>query len=80
MEAQWGETCIREGILGLTPQGLRQYLEFVGDHRLASLGLPKQWNSKNPFPWIDEYTQGSMIEVNFFEGTVREYQTGTLEW
>ncbi len=80
MEYAWGASCIREGILGLTPENLREYLQFVGDMRLQSIGLPKLWNSKNPFPWIDEFTQGSMIEVNFFEGTIREYQTGTLQW
>jgi len=80
MEYQWGSSCIADGILGLTPQTLKEYLQFVGDMRLLALGLPKIWHSKNPYPWIDEFTQGSMIEVNFFEGTVREYQTGTLEW
>ncbi|MEK9656935.1 MAG: ribonucleotide-diphosphate reductase subunit beta [bacterium] len=80
MEYAWGASCIREGILGLTCDGLKQYLQFVGDMRLLALGMDKEWNSKNPFPWIDDFTQGSMIEVNFFEGTVREYQTGTLEW
>lgn len=80
MEATWGESCVGAGILGLTPDLLKEYIQFVGDVRLQSIGLPKIWNSKNPFAWIDEYTQGSMIEVNFFEGTVREYQTGTLEW
>ncbi|NBV42586.1 ribonucleotide-diphosphate reductase subunit beta, partial [bacterium] len=80
MEYKWGVNCIQEGILGLTPTNLREYLEFVGDIRLQSIGLPKVWNSQNPFPWIDELTQGNMIEVNFFEGRVKEYQTGTLEW
>lgn len=80
MECEWGGSCVGKGILGLTPTNLKEYLQFVGDVRLMSLGLEKEWNSKNPFPWIDEFTQGSMIEVNFFEGTVREYQTGTLEW
>lgn len=80
MEYSWGLTCIGHGILGLNPENLRQYLEFVGDIRLQQIGLKKQWNSKNPFPWIEEYTSGSMIETNFFEGTVREYATGTLKW
>lgn len=80
MEYQWGAACIQEGILGLTPENLREYLQFVGDVRLLCLGLPRVWNSQNPFPWIDELTQGSMIEVNFFEGRVKEYQSGTLEW
>lgn len=80
LEYNWGKTCIGNGILGLNPENLREYLEFVGDMRLKSLGLEKVWGSKNPFLWIDEITQSSMIEVNFFEGTVKEYSTGTLKW
>ena len=80
MEAEWGVSCIGEGILGLTPVTLRQYLQFIGDMRLSAIGLKKAYNVKNPFPWLDEFTQGQMIEVNFFEGKVREYQSGSLEW
>jgi len=79
-EIGWGLSCMGSGILGLTPQNLSEYIQFVGDTRLQQMGLPKLWNSKNPFPWIDEITQGSMIEVNFFEGTVKEYSVGALEW
>ncbi len=79
-ELAWGLSCIQDGILGLTPQNLKEYLQFVGDIRLQSIGLPKEWGSKNPFPWIDEFTQGSMVEVNFFEGTVKEYSVGSLDW
>ena len=81
MEARWGVHCLGEGILGLNPQNLRQYIEFVGNKRLKDLGLPEQWPDRtNPFPWIDEMTQGAMTETNFFEGRVREYSTGTLSW
>ncbi len=80
MEYEWGLSCIGDGMMGLTPDSLKEYLQFIGDTRLHSIGLPKIWNSQNPFGWIDEMTQGNMIEVNFFEGRVKEYQTGTLEW
>jgi ribonucleoside-diphosphate reductase beta chain len=79
-EYDWGVSCIGDGILGLNPSNLRDYLQFVGDMRLQAIGLPKVWHSKNPFPWVDEMTQGNMIEVNFFEGTVREYSVGALSW
>ena len=79
-EISWGVSCIREGILGLNPQNLKDYIQFIGDVRLQTLGLPKQYHKENPFPWIDEITQSSMIEVNFFEGVVKEYSTGTLDW
>jgi ribonucleoside-diphosphate reductase beta chain len=79
-ELDWGKSCIQEGILGLTPENLEQYLQMVSDTRLKQVGLPKVFNATNPFPWIDEITQNSMIETNFFEGTVREYASGALEW
>lgn len=79
-ELDWGKSCIQNGILGLTPDNLTQYLQFVADMRLKQIGLPKKFHAENPFPWLDEITQNSMIETNFFEGTVREYSTGALEW
>lgn len=80
MEIDWGKSCVGDGILGITPDLLTQYLQFIGDLRLDAIGLPKQYNVENPFPWIDTFTQGNMIETNFFEGKVREYQSGSLEW
>ena len=81
MEIAWGVSCVGDGILGLNKDNLTQYLQFVGNMRCKAIGLNPQWdNVTNPFPWIDEMTQGSMQEVNFFEGRVREYATGTLEW
>jgi ribonucleoside-diphosphate reductase beta chain len=79
-EWEWGVACMGDGILGLNPQNLRDYLQFVADMRLSAIDLPKIYGSKNPFSWIDEMTQGNMIEVNFFEGTVREYSVGALQW
>jgi len=44
MEIDWGISCIGEGILGLTPETLREYIQFIGDIRLQSIGLPKHFN------------------------------------
>ena len=75
-----GLSCIGEGILGITPVMLTEYIQHIGDMRLEGIGLEKEYNASNPFPWLDEFTQSNMIETNFFEGTVREYQSGSLEW
>lgn len=80
MEYEWGLSCIQGGILGLNADNLKQYLHFIGDLRMRAIGLPALYGAKNPFPWIDEMTQSSMIEVNFFEGTIKEYAIGTLNW
>jgi len=51
---------------------MKQYLEFVADRLLFSLGVPKFYNSKNPFEWMDMICiQG---KTNFFEKRVGEYQ------
>lgn len=80
MELSWGLSCIGKGIFGLNREELKGYLEFVGDQRLKQLGLSAVWESENPCPWIDDFTQGNMIEVNFFEGRVKDYKVGSLEW
>jgi len=81
LEYEWGKSCLDQGVfLGISKDNLLEYLQFIGNIRLRSIGLPEIWKCKNPFPWIDQFTQGHMIEVNFFEGTVKEYQTGSLEW
>ena len=81
LEINWGKYYLEEGILGLKLSNLEEYIQYLGNKRITTLGLPEQWHSaKNPFNWLDEMTQGAMTETNFFEGRVREYSSGTLDW
>lgn len=81
MEIRWGISCIGNGILGLNKENLTEYIQFLANIRTTAIGLePIYPKSQNPFPWVDEMTQGKMTETNFFEGTVREYASGTLSW
>ena len=51
---------------------MSQYLEFVTDRLLDSLGVPKHFNSENPFDFMQNIAlQG---KTNFFEKRVAEYQ------
>ena len=51
---------------------MKQYIEFVADHLLVSLGLQKIYNVTNPFDFMDMISlQG---KTNFFEKRVAEYQ------
>ena len=38
LEIGWGKSCIGEGILGLNPTNLTEYLHFVGNKRMKSIG------------------------------------------
>jgi ribonucleoside-diphosphate reductase beta chain len=69
-----------KGIFGMNADGFKQYIEYIGDRRLERIGLPKQYNVENPFPWMSEAIDLSK-EKNFFETRVTEYKTGgSLDW
>ena len=59
-------------LIGMNAELMCQYIEFVADRLLASLGNPKIFNVENPFPWMDMISlQG---KTNFFEKRVSDYQ------
>ena len=47
------------------------HFEFVADHLLSALGVPKVYNSANPFDWMDLISVEG--KTNFFEKRVGEY-------
>lgn len=80
LEYQYAADCLPRGILGLSAPMFREYVQYIADRRLERIGLPAQYSSKNPFPWMSE-TIDLGKEKNFFETRVTEYQTaGSLEW
>ena len=51
---------------------MSQYLEFVADRLLQELNCEKEYNTPNPFDFMDMISlQG---KTNFFEKRVSEYQ------
>jgi len=59
-------------LIGMNAELMSQYIEFVADHLLVSLGYDKYYNSSNPFDFMELISlQG---KTNFFEKRVGEYQ------
>jgi len=73
-ETAFAEDLLRGGIAGLSVPDVRQYLEFVADQRLGTLGFAKQYGASNPFPFMD--LQDVQELANFFERRVSAYQVG----
>ncbi len=65
---------LKKGIAGLSHRDLRQYLEYVADHRLIALGCLPVYHAKNPFSFME--LQDVQELTNFFERRVSAYQTG----
>ncbi|NVJ63288.1 MAG: ribonucleotide-diphosphate reductase subunit beta [Flavobacteriaceae bacterium] len=59
-------------LIGMNAKLMTQYLEFVTDRLLVELGCEKEYESTNPFDFMDMISlQG---KTNFFEKRVSEYQ------
>lgn len=68
------EDALSFGVTGLSPQLMREYLEFVADQRLMQLGFKKRYFTQNPFPFM--VLQDVQPLTNFFEKRVTEYTKG----
>ena len=62
----------------LTKEDVKQYIRYIADRRLISLGLKGIFKvKKNPLPWVEEMVN-SPVHGNFFENRVTDYAKGAL--
>ena len=73
-ETQFAEDLLGRGVVGLSVLDVRRYLEYCADQRLATLGLPKLYGTRNPLTFMD--LQDVQEVANFFERRVSAYQMG----
>lgn len=72
LEQEFVTDALPVSLIGMNAQLMSQYIEFVADRLLVSLGQPKVYGSSNPFPWMELISlQG---KTNFFEKRVGDYQ------
>ncbi len=66
--------CLPTNAVGLSKEEFCQYIDFIADRRLESVGLePLNPGVLNPLPWLAEMMDIKK-EQNFFEGRVTEYR------
>lgn len=77
IEKEFVTDALPVDLIGMNSKLMAQYIEFVADHLLVSLGLQKVYNATNPFDFMEMISlQG---KTNFFEKRVAEYQkTGVM--
>tara|TARA_B110000046_G_scaffold146493_2_gene153812 strand:+ start:4709 stop:5734 length:1026 start_codon:yes stop_codon:yes gene_type:complete len=59
-------------LIGMNADSMAQYVRFVADHLLVSMGHAKLYASENPFDWMELISLAG--KTNFFEKRVPEYQ------
>ena len=58
-------------LIGMNSTLMNQYIKFIADRLLFSLGVPAKYNVENPFEWMEMISlQG---KTNFFEKRVGDY-------
>ena len=72
IECEFVTSALPVELIGMNAGLMRQYIEFVADRLLVSLGASKLYDVTNPFPWMEMISMQG--KTNFFEKRVGEYQ------
>ena len=72
IEKEFVSDALPVDLIGMNSKMMCQYIEFVADRLLVSLGYPRRFSASNPFDFMELISlQG---KTNFFEKRVAEYQ------
>ncbi len=78
-EKNWADYLFSKGsLVGLTPESLKQYVEWLANNRLTSLGLKKLYETKtNPLAgWLDSFYDSKKVQVAPQETEISSYVKG----
>jgi ribonucleotide reductase beta subunit family protein with ferritin-like domain len=64
-------------LIGMNSKLMSEYIEFVADRLIESLGYKKIYNTKNPFSFMDIISLEG--KTNFFEKKVGEYSKANFK-
>lgn len=80
-EIAWGHYVIGDNIQGINKKMLEDYIKYLGNLRLETIGLEKLYegHDKNPATWVDFYADANSVKTDFFEAKSTAYaKSGTL--
>ena len=72
IEQEFITDALPVALIGMNAKLMCQYIEFVADRLLISLGVDKHYNSTNPFDFMEMISLEG--KTNFFEKRVSEYK------
>jgi ribonucleoside-diphosphate reductase beta chain len=65
IEIEFVNESLKTDLLGMNKVLMAEYVKFIADHLLISMGLEKYYNVKNPFEWMNLISLQTLS--NFFE-------------
>lgn len=76
IEQEFLTEALPVALLGMNHNLMKQYIEFVADRLLVSMGNPKYYKVSNPFDFMENISLAG--KTNFFEKRVGDYQKAGL--
>jgi len=73
-EMQFADDVLTMGVIGLSKDDMREYLQYTADNHLRRLNMKPCYDSKCPFDFM--LKQDVQALTSFFERTVSEYSVG----
>ena len=81
-EKKWAEYLFKDGsMIGLNDKLLQQYVEWIANKRLRSIGLKPQYDipaKNNPLPWTEHWISSKGLQVAPQETEVESYVVGGI--
>jgi len=81
-EKKWAEYLFKDGsMIGLNDKLLHQYVEWIANKRLRSIGLKPQYDipaKNNPLPWTEHWISSKGLQVAPQETEVESYVVGGI--
>ena len=82
-EKRWADYLFQDGsMIGLNDKLLQQYVEWVANRRLKSIGLTPQYDiaaKNNPLPWTEHWISSKGLQVAPQETEVESYVVGGIK-
>jgi len=82
-EKRWADYLFKDGsMIGLNDKLLQQYVEWIANRRLKSIGLTPQYDiaaKNNPLPWTQHWISSKGLQVAPQETEVESYVVGGIK-
>jgi ribonucleoside-diphosphate reductase subunit M2 len=76
VEEHFVDSILHQPLMGMNASLMKEYVSFVADHLLYTLGVEKLFRVSNPFEWMEAISMEG--KTNFFERRVGEYQKSVV--
>lgn len=74
-EISWGHYVIGDSVQGINKKLIEEYIKYLGNMRLKSIGLDPLYEgyNDNPAEWVDRQANANSVKTDFFEAKSTAY-------